>query len=502
MLEGVHPLRKEVRLIEEFGPLELGQTAVQRLWRHVGNRLQQGERHLRPDDRGGLQEPFGVRRQPVDACRQHGLHRRWHRNVRQGPRQPVGAGLPSQDPGFHQGAHALFQKERVPLRALDQESFERCQTGVVSQQGLEEGVGARRGERVEPHLGIVRLTAPAVLVLRAVVDQQQEAGRWQALDQVVQQGLGLGIDPVQVLTDQEQGLHLALAQQHAFERLEGTLAALRGLERAKGTVVGQGVQQPEEGRNGLLERLVQRQHLPGDPGPHGTRLIRVLDVDVALEQVNDRKVGRRLAVGHRGTLQHPPALRVVGVDTLVHQAGLAHPGLPHYRHDLAVARAGLLQRLAHGGEFRLAPDKAGEAPCGSGLEASTEGARSDQLEHLYRLWHAPDRDGSQRLHLHQALDQPEGCGGQTNRPGRGQLLHACRQMRRLSHRRVVHVQIVTNGPHHHFSGVQSHPDTHLDAVGAAHRLGILAHGRLHGQGGVAGAAGRGPHGPEALRRGP
>ena len=76
-----------------------------------------------------------------------------------------------------------------------------------------------------------------------------------------------------------------------------------------------------------------------------------------------------------------------------------------------MARPGLLQRLAHGREFRLAPDKAGEAPRRGGLEASAQSARADQLEHLYRLWYPLDRDGAQRLHLHQALDQPQGCGG-------------------------------------------------------------------------------------------
>ena len=100
-----------------------------------------------------------------------------------------------------------------------------------------------------------------------------------------------------------------------------------------------------------------------------------------------------------------------------------------------------------------------------------------------------DRDGSQRLHPHQALDQPQGRGRQANRPGRGQLLHARRQMRRLPHRRVVHVQVVANGADHHFPGVEPHPDAHLDAVGAAHRFRVLAHGRLHGQGGVAGPQG-------------
>ena len=51
-----------------------------------------------------------------------------------------------------------------------------------------------------------------MLVLRAVIDQQQEAGRWQALDQGLQKGLRLGVDPVQVLEDDEQRLHLALAE--------------------------------------------------------------------------------------------------------------------------------------------------------------------------------------------------------------------------------------------------------------------------------------------------
>ena len=39
------------------------------------------------------------------------------------------------------------------------------------------------------------------------------------------------------------------------------------------------------------------------------------------------------------------------------------------------------------------------------------------------------------------------------------------------------------------SRVEPHPDTHLDAVGATYRFRVLAHGSLHGQGGVAGPQG-------------
>src|SRR5262245_51754059 len=62
-------------------------------------------------------------------------------------------------------------------------------------------------------------------------------------------------------------------------------------------------------------------------------------------------------------------------------------------------------------------------------------------------------------------------------------------MRGLAHGGVVHVQVVADDPHHNFSRVEPHPRLHLQAVGAAHLLGIAAHGGLHGQGGVTGAHG-------------
>jgi len=49
-----------------------------------------------------------------------------------------------------------------------------------------------------------------VAILRAVVREKQEAGGGQALDQAIEDGLGLGVDPVQILEDQAQGLALAL----------------------------------------------------------------------------------------------------------------------------------------------------------------------------------------------------------------------------------------------------------------------------------------------------
>ena len=155
-----------------------------------------------------------------------------------GLRQAIGPGLPDQHPRLHQGAHALLQEEGIALGARDQERRERRQAGVVPQQGLEELVSARRGQRVEPELGVVGLAAPAVLVLRAVVDQQQQRAVGRLSTRLSSRACVSVVDPVQVLEDQQQRLHLAFAQQHALERLERALAALRWVEGLQRAVAG------------------------------------------------------------------------------------------------------------------------------------------------------------------------------------------------------------------------------------------------------------------------
>ena len=44
-----------------------------------------------------------------------------------------------------------------------------------------------------------------MLVLRAIVHEEEEARGRQALDQTIEQRLGLGVDPVEVFEDEEHG---------------------------------------------------------------------------------------------------------------------------------------------------------------------------------------------------------------------------------------------------------------------------------------------------------
>ena len=127
MLEGVLVLREESRLVEELGRLEVRESAMQCRLGHLGNRLQQGQRDLRTNDGGGLEEALRLGGQAVNACCQHRLHRGWHLDGGQRLFQTIGARRADQHARFDQGPHALLQEERVPLGALNQQPFQGLQ---------------------------------------------------------------------------------------------------------------------------------------------------------------------------------------------------------------------------------------------------------------------------------------------------------------------------------------------------------------------------------------
>src|SRR5262249_6833295 len=160
-------------------------------------------------------------------------------------------------------------KEGIALRACNQQPGERRQAGVVPDKGLQEFIGTGGRQRIKRQLRVEGFTAPGVLILGSVVDQEQEPGRRQDLDQAIEQGLGFGIDPVQILEYQQQRLHLAFAQQQTLERRQRALAPLRWIKLQEGAVLWQGVQQRQQRRHRVLKRCVERQHLSPDLGPKG-----------------------------------------------------------------------------------------------------------------------------------------------------------------------------------------------------------------------------------------
>ena len=74
-----------------------------------------------------------------------------------------------------------------------------------------------------------------MVILRTVADKQEHPCQRQPFNQMIKTGLGLAVDPVQVLDHQDQGLDLARAQQ---QLLDGVDEALPALQRVEGLPLG------------------------------------------------------------------------------------------------------------------------------------------------------------------------------------------------------------------------------------------------------------------------
>jgi hypothetical protein len=64
---------------------------------------------------------------------------------------------------------------------------------------------------------------------------------------------------VQVLDDQQQGLHLALPQEQVFERVQGALAALRRIQRLPWPVLHRHLQEGQQSWEAWPEGGIQRE---------------------------------------------------------------------------------------------------------------------------------------------------------------------------------------------------------------------------------------------------
>ena len=229
MLEGVLGIREEPCLVEKLGRLQMREPPMYRFLRRLRHGVEQHERHVLANDRSRLEQPLVFGREPVDPGRQDHLHGRRDLDCLDGPGQTIGAAFPGEHTRLHERPDALLDEKGIA--ASDQKPLERLQPRVVTQEGTQELARTLGRERVEPELAVVGFAPPAVLVLGPVVDEQEEPGRGQTLDQAIEQGLRLGIDPVQVLEDHEERLPLALPEQEVLDGVEGALAALGGIER-------------------------------------------------------------------------------------------------------------------------------------------------------------------------------------------------------------------------------------------------------------------------------
>ena len=68
-----------------------------------------------------------------------------------------------------------------------------------------------------------------MLILGAIVDQKAKPRGREALDEAIEERLRLGIDPLEVLENEQQWLGLGLPEHELLDCLEGALTPLGGI---------------------------------------------------------------------------------------------------------------------------------------------------------------------------------------------------------------------------------------------------------------------------------
>src|SRR5262245_3508365 len=66
-------------------------------------------------------------------------------------------------------------------------------------------------------------------VLEPVIDQQNNPRQRQTFYEAIEKRLGFAVDPMEVLKDDQQGLPLALTDEHPLYRIEGITTPLLGV---------------------------------------------------------------------------------------------------------------------------------------------------------------------------------------------------------------------------------------------------------------------------------
>ena len=318
-----------------------------------------------------------------------------------------------------------------------------------------------------------------MLVPGAVVDEEKDAGGGEAVDEGVQEGLGLAVDPMQVFKDQEQRLHLAFAQQQPFQGVERSLTPLRRIEGLPTGVVDRNFQEGEQGVQGGAKGLVERKEFASNLFSDLPGVIAVRDLEVRLEEVDDRQVGSDLAVGHQAGYEHEPVVRPMGVGDLPDEAGLAHARLADQRDHLAVAGAGPLEAAADRVHLQVSPDEPCEAAHSGGLETRAGQPGTGQFEYFDRLAEALHRHRAEAPRPYEPFGQPERAHRDQDGAGYGHLLHPRGEMGALADGGVVHVEVRADGPDDDLTRVQTDADGDGQASGALDPFRIPLHRLLH-----------------------
>jgi len=85
-----------------------------------------------------------------------------------------------------------------------------------------------------------------MLILGAVTQEQQDPSALHVLHEAIEYSLGLRVDPLEILEDDQQRLNLALPEHEVRHRVESPMSAFEGLQVLPVLVVDRDVEQGQE----------------------------------------------------------------------------------------------------------------------------------------------------------------------------------------------------------------------------------------------------------------
>ena len=225
-------------------------------------------------------------------------------------------------------------KNGTPPVVLTISCLSGARSDIVAQNGGQHLPGIVAAERIEPYELAPRFVGPAMRVFGPIVHQHEQFRVGGRVREQVEQRLALVVEPMQVLDHQNERAPLKLLEEQAHDGIERAgLAELRVHARQPLLVVGDFEQCVEIGEAALQVRIETRDEARDLLAARDCAVFR-RDVEIGVQQLDDRHIGRALAVRHREGFEHGPVGLSLGLE-LEEEARLADAWIGDYGNDLA-----------------------------------------------------------------------------------------------------------------------------------------------------------------------
>src|SRR5262249_5505929 len=155
------------------------------------------------------------------------------------------------------------------------------------------------------------------------------------------------------------------------------------------------------------------------------------------------------------------------------QAALARAGLAGDEDHSGAAGLGVGPGALEARELARAADEAREASRARALEAMTDRAGPQEVEHPYRCTRALDAVLTAIQEVEEARGEPRGLIGDADAARWRQLLNPGGESDHVTLRGVVHAEVVPDSPDDHLARIEPHPHRALEAALLPHGLPVI-----------------------------